>query len=106
MYRHENAIYTRPMYSMFDEDEVIKIWFTELLIKYNKRFISYLTINEINNEIKYVKDDIKTETLLIESDSIHEYNANLLNSYLDKLNELLEERKKFEKTKQEYWREQ
>ena len=93
---------TRTPNSIFNDNELIKIWLSMLLQKHNKRFTIYLTQDEINNEIEEIKGAIDNEKMWAMTDSIHEGNISTLCSYLKVLDKLLEERKDFENNKLTY----
>jgi cob(I)alamin adenosyltransferase len=90
---------TRTPNSIFTDNEMIKIWLSDLLNKSNKCFTIYLTIDEINSEIKEVECGISNEKIWAHTDPVHENNISTLSKYLDILNEILEERKTFEQNK-------
>ena len=90
---------TRTPNSIFTDNEMIKIWLSDLLNKSNKCFTIYLTIDEINSEIKEVECGISNEKIWAHTDPVHENNISTLSKYLDILHEILEERKIFEQNK-------
>ena len=101
-YHHTIGEENRTPNAIFNNTELIKIWLTMLLQKYNKRFTIHLTQDEINNEIDEVKSTIENEKIWAEVDSIHESNISSLNAYLNVLYEILKEKEDFELNKELY----
>jgi hypothetical protein len=100
-YKEPNKVYEEANSSeaIFTDNEMIKIWLADLLNRSNKCFAIYLTIDEINNEIKEVKNGISNEKIWTHTDPVHENNISTLSKYLDILHKILEERKIFEQNK-------
>ena len=75
--------------AIFEDTEMINIWFGMLLRNCGKRFVNELSISEIKAEIEEIKGTIENEQLWALAEPIHEGNVSTLKMYLDKLYEIL-----------------